>query len=550
MISKVEPHRLSTVGPPPGIQRIVPGLLNSSFYRPLPPDCRHNTWPGMGARRAVPSGPPLWPQQVSDHCPVSISATESDPFEEASPHRFSMQQEARNTEFHSRIWSNSSLRHKAVQFVSAGEFQRSEFEDADQPHRDEDTHNQTGTAPEKSGPVTESSQQPTDDARESLFYIDPIGQYIPDTGFPDPPLQPESIDTDITSEDEVVFTGRNATTKATIIETPSDELQEMLRNCTDRPPSVPIAPDWEQSTVQTHPQDISHSHVTSSTKRKKIPPEVHDTLADYIANIDRDYYEEEEEENITIVKQNQSHGGVDVDKASATGADIAEELEVQSSIDGKCSFGSPRLEANAEAPVLSRMNLDSESHVAAVLDDGPEESDESDGFGAVSVSEDGDIDTELLEDLALEYAKKGKTAGSRGNLPILSASAFADALEDDPYYGFDIMDFDRPSLQKKGKGKMPPALDLMPSDSDMEFRLQEVWQSDRKKKKAKKKEREELRSQGLLGREPRDPDLKVKYSKGMNVEEVMTEIRAFLLSPRTRYVCAFFLCLESSLTSI
>lgn len=182
------------------------------------------------------------------------------------------------------------------------------------------------------------------------------------------------------------------------------------------------------------------------------------------------------------------------------------------------------------------MYLNAEPNATPDSHDESEESTSSDEDDVISNNEDV-LDTELLEALAIEYSPRSKKNGRGRKHSFPSASAFADALESDPYYGFDIMDFDRPSLQKKGKGRKPPALELMLSDSDMEFHLQEAWQSDRKKKKAKKKEREELRSQGLLGRSLGDPDLKVKYAKGMNVEEVITEIRTFLLSSKTRYGC-------------
>jgi hypothetical protein len=151
-------------------------------------------------------------------------------------------------------------------------------------------------------------------------------------------------------------------------------------------------------------------------------------------------------------------------------------------------------------------------------------------------SDDEDLDTELLEDLAINYLADKKKGGRSGKVQFASATAFADALEADPYYGLDMMDFNRPSLQKKGKGKKPPALDMMFSDSDLEAHLHEVWQTDRKKKKARKQEREELRAQGLLGRSTGEADLKVKYSQGMNLEELITEIRSFLLSSNTTYV--------------
>lgn len=189
--------------------------------------------------------------------------------------------------------------------------------------------------------------------------------------------------------------------------------------------------------------------------------------------------------------------------------------------------------SNMKGPVLSRMYLDTEPEAAVSSDDDLAELDSGDSDLDM---EEEDIDTELLEELAIRYSTQ-RTNGSRsGNHGFASATAFADALEADPYYGLDIMDFNRPSLQKKGKGKKAPALDLMLSDSDLEFNLQEAWQTDRKKKKAKKKEREELRSQGLLGRDSGDADLKVKYSKGMNLEELITEMRNFLLSSKTRCV--------------
>lgn len=196
------------------------------------------------------------------------------------------------------------------------------------------------------------------------------------------------------------------------------------------------------------------------------------------------------------------------------------------------------------------MRLDTETDQVSDSDDDDkdeEEDEDSDEDGDEDVeldsmvefyvdSDDEDLDTELLEDLAINYLADKKKGGRAGKVSFASATAFADALEADPYYGLDMMDFNRPSLQKKGKGKKPPAWDLMCSDSDLEAHLHEVWQVDRKKKKAKKKEREELRAQGLLGSHSGEADLKVKYAKGMNLEELITEIRSFLLSSNTRFV--------------
>ncbi|KAL6230805.1 hypothetical protein BDW75DRAFT_57663 [Aspergillus navahoensis] len=111
-----------------------------------------------------------------------------------------------------------------------------------------------------------------------------------------------------------------------------------------------------------------------------------------------------------------------------------------------------------------------------------------------------------------------------------SATAFADALERDPYYGLDVMDFSRSSLKKKKKNIDHLGFDGL--DSELEDELINAWNIDRLKKKSKKREREELRAQGLLGRRRNDPDLKIKYADGINIEDLKSEIRLFLLSPK------------------
>jgi hypothetical protein len=122
-----------------------------------------------------------------------------------------------------------------------------------------------------------------------------------------------------------------------------------------------------------------------------------------------------------------------------------------------------------------------------------------------------------------------------------SASAMVDALEMDPYNGFDIMDTERPSLKPKKKGRrgqMPPELD----DSDLNEQLQNAWAADRAKKRLKKAEREELRQQGLLGRKGKSPNLKVKYQGGIDMEDIVEELREFLMGDMQTWVyrCSFY----------
>jgi hypothetical protein len=122
---------------------------------------------------------------------------------------------------------------------------------------------------------------------------------------------------------------------------------------------------------------------------------------------------------------------------------------------------------------------------------------------------------------------QGTTKRSGPSFP--SASAMADALDQDPYNGFDVMDTERPSLRprKKGRrGQMPPEL----SDSDLNEQLQASWEADRVKKRLKKAERLELRMAGLLGRKGKAPDLSVKFKDGIDFNDIIEEIREFMFS--------------------
>jgi hypothetical protein len=99
---------------------------------------------------------------------------------------------------------------------------------------------------------------------------------------------------------------------------------------------------------------------------------------------------------------------------------------------------------------------------------------------------------------------------------------------------FDVMDWSRPSLRPRKKGKGAKAqVNFGISDSELEEKLQAAFRNDRLKKANRKKQREELRALGQLGKNAKDPeDMTVKYPGGMTVEQVGEEIRTFLLNTR------------------
>ncbi|OJD34738.1 r3h and g-patch domain-containing protein [Diplodia corticola] len=122
--------------------------------------------------------------------------------------------------------------------------------------------------------------------------------------------------------------------------------------------------------------------------------------------------------------------------------------------------------------------------------------------------------------------QKSKSKRAGGSFP--SATLMADVLEQDPYDGFDIMDFERPSLKKKKKGRAV-GLPFDLSDDDLSAQLVTSWENDRDKKRLKKQERAELRSQGLLGKKNKfKADLNAKYNEGMTFTQIREEIKVFL----------------------
>ncbi|EON65151.1 hypothetical protein W97_04388 [Coniosporium apollinis CBS 100218] len=149
--------------------------------------------------------------------------------------------------------------------------------------------------------------------------------------------------------------------------------------------------------------------------------------------------------------------------------------------------------------------------------------------------EEGD-EEELQATLDALFRPAGRSGGrqrsrrARGDYP--SASLMADVLEQDPYNGFDIMDFERPSIKKpKGRqAEMPFEL----SDDELQTTLRNTWEADRKKKRRQKAEREELRAQGLLGKKNKfKSDLNARYSEGMNIAQLRLEIEEFVRSSHT-----------------
>ena len=160
-----------------------------------------------------------------------------------------------------------------------------------------------------------------------------------------------------------------------------------------------------------------------------------------------------------------------------------------------------------------------------LLFDGQEDDDDNDAFA----NGDGFIPFSSKRHVSNRTRSK-QTRRKKDTFP--SAEAFADALDQDPYGGFDVMDFDRPSLKPKRKGRKSAGLPFELEDEDLASQLQQSWENDRSKKAVRKREREEMRQAGLLGSKASNGriDLFTKYQdSGMDADQIKTEIRSFLL---------------------
>ena len=155
-----------------------------------------------------------------------------------------------------------------------------------------------------------------------------------------------------------------------------------------------------------------------------------------------------------------------------------------------------------------------------------------DGFGDVHAARRGLSNlTNLTSGRAPNKNGMRKRARDKKN-NFVDASLLADTVEQYGENGFDVMDFERPSLRplKKGrKGQLPPELEAI-SDDELKDVLSEQWNKDRSKKAQKKLEREELRREGLLGASGKKgrAHLGTKYPLGMNMRQVHDELRDFL----------------------
>lgn len=443
-------------------------------------------------------------------------------------HGFSLADEARNTAEHRKGWDAlAKLRAQPVAFVSAGMVEP--LKELEQLGHSTDDVADTSQAhhPEQNlggDPAGDADTRLQSGDQEPSFFIDTSGDQTISRRQVEPVVVPEprsSGDESSSSEDVVLFKGRNA-----------------ARNDNASPPVADDITIQVQS-VETTVQKISLDEPVRPTQpatRSDSPPlwqlrghnDEDAIFADYVANMSEDDEADgggdgdvERARLYATFSGNLDLGGSDGDVV------IAEDSDSDASEGAEDPGGrrSPVAFETGDSTTAEDTDMTDEALARLLARQGELGLDDDEmmllagsGFGVMSSSRHENPDTRK-ENVSFKATKTAKTGG-RG--PVPSAREVADAFDD-----LDLMDWGRHNPPRKPKSKRgQPTFDI--SDSELEETLQATWKADRLRKKEKKQQREELRTQGLLGKnvDPNDP--RVKYQTGMTLDQIKEEMRTFL----------------------
>ncbi|KAG7046833.1 G-patch domain-containing protein [Colletotrichum scovillei] len=371
-------------------------------------------------------------------------------------------------------------------------------------------------------PVTQNTASPLP------FFFDVVGETQRLDAFVDrTPTRSPSPTPSNSSEEAILFRGRNnvprdkqgskSKAKSKLksfnlggISTEINVLEKTVKSNKDSSRDLPM------KTAGSSTQK-SRRNAAKDLKRQ----EEDELVADYIANM-REYGEDE----------------ALVPAKAYSRRDIGGSLSESEGIDD--SFQT--VVATSKAEDVSGVNSESE-HTTAGIGKAPKESDKKPVHTAQRRSERGKViqddhalmgifETDVsylasLEQSLAEDASPPSDSSDQDDDDIFRSAAdrFANEIDD-----FDFMDWSRPALKpKKSKGARGkvPVFDI--SDSELEGKMQAAWKNDRLKKAERKKERQAMRSMGLLGKHANPEDLRVKYPHGMGLEQIADELRTFLL---------------------
>ncbi|KAH6653704.1 hypothetical protein BKA67DRAFT_658048 [Truncatella angustata] len=240
-------------------------------------------------------------------------------------------------------------------------------------------------------------------------------------------------------------------------------------------------------------------------------------IADYMANMDDDDNDESEAHPGLG-----SHAFQILRDLGGTDSDAVPEPTTEDDSDEADSGEDDGAAENSELTDAQRQRIEKQDARMARLLAKQEEL----GFGGdnIVLYDDSDSDDQDDWQIAPKVTPRRKKKGSTKQAKIIqkkgqfpSATAMADAFDH-----LDLMNWHRATSNSKSR---PP----VHSDSELEEAMEIAFNKDRLKKAEKKRQREALRAQGLLGKNVKPDDLRVKYLVGMSKDELVFELEQFLI---------------------
>ncbi|OHX00219.1 g-patch domain-containing protein [Colletotrichum incanum] len=516
-----------------------------------------------------------------------IDRPDSNSLPGTGPTGFTLQDEARSTAHRSSTWtSDSRLRHRPVTFVNIGvseplkqlEDILQQEEHADQqkdkhgssftPHevqdddalldeldetasisneafipdetqaniagelkgsyaQDEALDAATNTTEKKGNNITVPSQLEAGESTSPPFFLDITGDKCLLEKLPVQPVErsPSLVPSD-SSEEVILFRGRNKVA--------GDEKKQ--KHKTKRRPFNLGGIRTEIKVVEktvSRPKE-KDSAGDSGTSRLNLPRQSHqdtriqkrqeedDLIADYIANM-REYGDDEG----LIPAQAYSRRDI--------GGSLSESESVEESFQTITALSNAKTGSDDDRE-LDEMVVEADDMTRASDADLPQRTQRHSNRGNTTRVDDTllavlETDASYLGSLEQSHAEDASPQSETSDQEDVEDDVFASAADRfaNEVDEFDFMDWNRPALKRKGKGAKGkvPVFDI--SDSELEGKMQAAWKNDRLKKAERKKERQALRTQGLLGKHANPEDLRIKYPHGMGLDQIADELRMFLL---------------------
>ncbi|KAF3397484.1 hypothetical protein DPV78_007718 [Talaromyces pinophilus] len=370
-----------------------------------------------------------------------------------------------------------------------------------------------------------SGHEETHDPAAPLFFIDSHGErprHEHSKFNTRVNVRPSSDREPDSSEDEVVFSGRlnqntrNYNFNATSRYQPQATFSRIAVQVVEEDVQFPLPTQTESTSITTDPRDpenLQDSYIGLSSKRQsrnkrkgknKKPSRQSiwnddSVFADYVKNVAR---------NEKTVDSSGDDDDEQVDDVSEDGLGLTKQEK-------------------AKFRALSTLDIVEESSLVAseeIDDDISDEDEEDDDEGSDETD-----DSSMLDDIISQIRRDAsfKELEAHWANDDMSLDLFEGEREVD--FGIVDMQQDGP-LKKNKKKKGKRQMDFGLSDSDLELQIENAWEKDRDKKAAKKREREKLRAEGLLGKNKKKLDRRGKDKSGFGIEGLKVELRSFLQS--------------------